>query len=1074
MRFNWFAGALLLAAGVLASGCIEKVTTVGGGFTVTPGSSGTFDPNRVPRLITCTPNVGPEASTTEFYIEGQNLLPLTPVVVTFGASQFNGQTNSAGTRIENPSSGTGTFTAPGGTGSVDVEVFITGQNPPYLTLPNGFTYLPAGAPPLPVALTMSPTSDTEFGGTTMDMTGQNVPVGTYQIIVGFQFASGAVNVAGQQTVADAWSCTVPPVPVNENFTGGTLQVSVIVYFSDLGMPPLIPTPVASAPPQGTNGNPFTYNHTGTPPSPPPEEYLILSGVQDNSIANAPDSFIRTIRKYDPAYDRITTVTGLAGRYMYNGATLFGPGGTHYYPAPMMVGDVSFRDANSTFAHFTLPSFTRTYEPAVPDGDPPATPVNSPVTGKLYHVTSTESGSTGAGATGLQDAFFAAYSNGEVEVFDTGGQPIHEEICIHERFASFPYFAVAHDNATPRIFVARCDGQDFVATGANTSELNLSGVTGTLKPLSLQLAGTYLYFATSTGNVYRCPLDSGMAGVAPQAVAQTWPGGLTHSYVADELNLSGDGTTICFVAGDGNLRFNTSTQNPPAYSTHNVFAIRNAHNGNPNIIAVTDFGATAGGPKQIMMWDIGSNTTYGSANVDNGANDRRVYMAGVNAFSGSTNLPGADVVVNYDGELCAFVTREDRNVVDGTSPAFVVYYIYVARIGQGTNQLARLNSLTTGSFGIGNVFHGDMTIVPGMWFPKVAPNAGMRYRLVFTVATVAGTGVGGQNQHLFTANITLTGGGIATPIISNRTDPGAPLPYNAGASSTTANYFGGFPSRQGHVLFLINADNADLLYLDLRDGVTSVASPVIRSHDSAAMKLPRNNTSGSPLENTYLPPGFAPDPAGSVNLEHWGNSIRTLHGPGLTSFTSEYMMFVAEESAGEEDVYVLQMNSLSSPLPSPAINVTNISGAGVIKVIEPSRDGAVLAVVKGTVGFAEGYRFSGAAGGGLYIVKDVIQSLADNETALTTSAESVSTTGNKIGRSMGWYHDASRYTLYFGEGSSAFTGTPIANAKSYLRFHRVDLDRAQGNLIGTPLHIDTIDGASIEDGAVYIYNIGKQE
>ncbi|MBX3459203.1 MAG: hypothetical protein KF696_04425 [Planctomycetes bacterium] len=1074
MRFNWWAGALLLAASLYLSGCIEKVTTVGGGFTVTPGSGGVFDPNKVPRLIACTPNVGPESGTTDFFIEGQNLLPLTPVVVTFGSLQFNGETNSLGTRITNPSSGTGMFTAPGGTGSVDVEVFITGQNPPYLTLPNGFTYLPPGAPPLPAALTMTPNTDTEFGGTTMNLTGQNVPVGTYQIIVSFQFSTGTVNVAGVQTVPDAWSCTIPPVPILENFQSGTLQVSVIVYFSDQGMPPLIPTPVASAPPQGATGNPFTYTHTGTPPSPPPEEYLIVSGVQGSSIANAPDSFIRTIRKYDPAYNRINTVTGLAGRYMYNGATLFGPGGTHHYPSPMMVGDVSFRDANSTFAHFTLPSFTRTYEPAVPDGDPPAAPVNKAVTGKLFHVTSTESGTTGASATGLQDAFFAAYSNGQVEVFDTGGQPIHEEICIHEHFGTFPYFAVAHDNATPRIFVARCDGQPWVASATNTSELNLSAVTGTLKPLSLQFAGNFLYFATSTGNVYRCPVDSGMAGVAPQAVAQTWPGGLTHSYVSDELNLSGDGTTICFIAGDGNLRFNTATQNPPAYSTHNVFAIRNAHNGNPNIIAVTDFGASPGGPKQIVMWDLGGNSTYGSANVDNGANDRRIYMAGINSFATATNLPGADVVVNYDGELCAFVTREDRNVVDGTTPAFVVYYIYVARIGLGTNQCARLNSFTAGSFGIGSVFHNDMTVVPGLWFPKVVPNAGMRNRLVFSVASVSGAGVTGQVQHIFTANITLTGSGIATPIINNRTDSGASQPFNSASSAVTGNYFGAFPSRQGHVLFLINANNADLLYLDLRDGVTSAIEPVRRSHDNAAMKLPRNDTAGSPLQNTYMPPGFAPDPAGAVNLEHWGNSLRTLHGPGLSAFTSEYLMFVAEESAGAEDLYVLQMNSLSSPLPSKAINVTNISGAGVIKVVEPSRDGAVLAVVKGTTGFAEGYRFSGAAGGTLYVVNDVIQALADNETGLTVSAQSVTTTGNKIGRGMGWYQNSNRYTLYFGEGSSAFTGTPIASAKSYLRFHRLDLDRTQGNLIGTPLRIDTIGGTSLDDGAVYIYNVGKQE
>ncbi len=1075
MKYSWIVSGLLIALAVVTSGCIEKVSTVGGSFTVTPGSGGVFNPNIVPRLISCSPNVGPEASSTDFFIEGQNLLPLTAVVVTFGTLQFNGMTNSVGNRIENPGSGNNMFTAPPGTGSVDIDVFITGQNPPYLSLPNGFTYLPAGAPPLPTAATMAPNTSDEFGGGTMVMTGTNAPIGAsqYLIIISFLFASGTVNVAATQTVADTWDVVIPAVPATENFTGGTLSVTVIAYFSDQGTPPLIPVPVASAPPQGPTGNPFTFTHSGTPPSPPPEEYVIVSGVQDNMIANAPDSFVRTIRKFDPAYDRITSPAGLSNRFMYNGSTLFAPNGTHSYPEPLMNSGVSFREANSIFAHFALPSFTRTYLPAVPDGDPALPAVNKAVTGKLFHHTSTESGSTGPTATGLSDAFFAAYSNGEVENFNTGGQPVHEEIALHEKFASFPFFAVAHDNATPRIFVCRCDGTPWISSGGNANELNLTAVTGTLKPLSLQFAGNYLYFATSTGNVYRCAVDGSTSGTAPVAAAQNWPGGTTHSYVADELNVSGDGNTIVFIAGDGNLRFTSTTQTPPAYSTHNVFAIQNANTGNPNIISVTDF-AGGGGAKQIVMWDLGSNATYGSGNVDNGANDRRVYMAGINAFSGSTNLAGSDVVVNFDGELCAFVTRENRNTVDGTTPAAVVYYLYVARIGQGTNDCFRLNSTTTGSYGVGAVFHADMTIVPGFYFPKVAPNAGMRNRLVFSVATVNGTGVDGQNQHLFTANIILTATGIATPSITNRTEAGAPQPYNSGAATNTDNYFGGFQSRGGHVLFLIDADNGDLLYLDLRDGVSTIIAPVQRSHDSANMKMPRNGTAASPLENTYLPPGFAPDPAGAVNLEHWGNQLRSLHGPGLTAFTSEYLMFVAEENAGEEDVYVLQMNSLSSPLPSLAINLTNIPGAGVIKVVEPSRDGAVLAVVKGATGFAEGYRFSGAAGGSLYVVNDVVQSLSDNETALTTSAQVVTTTGNKITRSMGWYQDPLRFSLYFGEGSSAYTGSPIPNAKSYLRFHRLDLDRTTGNTIGTPVHIDVIGPETLIDGAVYVYAVGKQE
>jgi hypothetical protein len=959
-------------------------------------------------------------------------------------------------------------------------VFVSGQNPPFLTFPTAFTYLPPGTPALPTVDSMTPNTSDEHGGQTMTMTGTNAPISSnYTIIASFLFSSATVHVACIQTVDNAWDVLVPAVPATENYTQGPLLITVRVTFSDQNTPQLLPISVTSAAPNSTtSGNPLRYMHSGTPLSPDPEEYVIMSGLEEIGSAGsvrAMESYVRTIRKYDPALNMQTPYADLQGRYMYNGSYFLAPSGTHHYPSPVQNITTSFREANSIFAHFVLPEFTRTYTPAVAVGVPTPPPVSKPVSGKLFHCTSQESGTSGPSTTGLQDAFFAVYSNGQVDEFDTGKVPVHEEIHIHPQFSQFPYFAVVHDNATPRIFVCRCDGEAWGASGGKTEELILTGVTGIIRHLSLKFCGNYLYFTTNNGNVWRSQVDA----TSPTATALNWPAGFTHSYISDELAVSGDGTTLAFVAGDGKLRFGNPTQAPPAYSTHNVFAVLSAHQGNGNIIPVTDW-AAAGAPRQIMMWDLdspaGANKTYGSANLVDGGNDRRIFMAGVNPFSSGsngTNLPGADVILSADGQLCAFVTREDRDFVDGTQPAAVVYYLYVARVGQGTNKMSRINSASGNNFGIGAAFDRDMTIVPGMWFPKKATNAGMNTRLVFTVATVAGAGTAGQNQHVFTADIQLTGTGIGTPIIHNRTDPQAPSPYVINAQTASANYFGAFPSRSGHVLFLINADTAELLFLDLRDGVTTPPQAILRAHDGQAMTLPTVPNPPAAQQNTYLPSGFAPDPAGSVDLEHWANQMRSLPGPGLTAFTSEYLMFVAEENAGEQDVYVLQMNSLTSPLPSDAINITNIAGPGSIKVVTPSLDGSVLAVVKGQGGFIETYRFAGAAAGKLHIVNDVIAAMNANATGLNSSAVAVTTVGNRISRGMGWYEDPTRFSLYFGEGSTVQGGTP-STAKSILRFQRLDLDRTTGNTIGTPVQIVSVGGVGIVEGATYIYGVGKQE
>lgn len=1063
-------GSLLMvavAAALLVAGCSEVIIVTPAKFK--QPQSAPLGPPKVPKLLYVTPNVGDQSLSTPFAIEAVNLLPSTPAVVHFGAVTFNGMTNASGSRIEDPMGPGGLFSAPPGTGVVDLEVFVTGQNPPTLQLPNAFYYLPPGSPAMPTVTSMAPNASDEFGGGPMVFTGTNVPIGAgYQIVVSFLFSSGTLNIVAQQTFNDSWTILTPAVPAAETFTAGQLQVSVTVNFSAGGLP----IPIIVAPPQNPNdGNPFRYNASASPPDPDPTEFVFASGLYGGAVSasNIRESYIRSVSLYEEAPNRLTNaVNNMTDRFMYNGASRLTPNGTHYYPSPLMNSGASFREGNSIFAHFDLPQFNRKYAPAPTVAVPQPNPVTKPVTAHLYHCTNSE---TGSSATGTQDALFAAYSNGEFEYFEIGpSAQIWEEIHIHEQFSTLPFFAVAYDTANPRLYVCRMDGNVFIGSGKNNIEINMSGVAGKLQGLSLCMAGLFLYFNTDLGNVYRTPLDSATSGVPPIAQACAWPATGSHTIVSDQMSLSGDGTTICFIAGTGNQRWDNFAQAATPPSTQDVYAIRNANQGNSNIIAVTNFAATTGGTKQLVFWNLGdaATSTYGSLAVDSGGNDRRVYMAGINNFAGA-NRPGSDVVVNFSGTLCAFVARENRSQIDAPNSDAIVNFLYVARIDQN-NQMVRVNSATTNSFGLGNYFHRDMTFVPGFWFPRKIPNNAMDRRLVFTCAGIAG-GVQGADQHLFTLDLNISGVGLSLAGIADRSVTPMATPFKVDASLPGFNYFGAFPSLGGTVLFVIETKTGLLQYLDLRDGVTSVLQNIKKAHSQADVVLPNNNTKGDVLENTYLPSGFASDPLGSQNVEHWGNQIRSLHGPGLSPFSMEYLMFVSEETPGAEDIYVLQMSGLANPLPSDAINITNIPSAGAIKLFCPSKDGGVMAVVKGPNGYPFGYFASGAVDGWLYVVNDVVGSLGANMTTLTNSATQVVLAGSKYSRGMEWHQTNSRYTLYFGEGSSVPTAPN--RPQSLLRFSRLDLDRINNNAISNVEQIRP-GGNPLADGAVYVYGVGKRE
>jgi hypothetical protein len=333
---------------------------------------------------------------------------------------------------------------------------------------------------------MTPNVSDEFGGLTTIFQGTNVSLAAgYQIVVSFLFSTGTVNVVGVQTATDTWSCPIPAVPAAENFTSGTLQVSVTVSFSSGGLP----IPIIVAPPTSqADGNPFRYSIASNPPDPDPNEFVVASGLVAPGTFTIADGFIRTVSLYEEAKNTLTNQVDakLANRYQNNASAQFAPAGTHFYPSPLMNGGVSFREANSAYSHFSLPQFNRRYTPAPTQSNPQPNFVTKPVRAKLYHVTGPE---TAAAPTGAQDGFFAAYSNGEVEYFEPGTTAqVWEEIHVHEQFAQFPLFAVAHDAAIPRVFVCRMDGLPFVASGRNTNEINCSGVTGRIQGLSMCLAG----------------------------------------------------------------------------------------------------------------------------------------------------------------------------------------------------------------------------------------------------------------------------------------------------------------------------------------------------------------------------------------------------------------------------------------------------------------------------------------------------------------------------------------------------------------------------------------------------------
>ena len=1063
MAMRYMAILGLLAAALL-SGCVEIKHLTPATF-VQPAKGLPPGPPRIPRLLFVTPNVAPEAAGTTFAIEAVNLLPNSDAVVSFGTLTFSGRTNSTGTRIIDVSGNL--FTAPPGTGVIDVEVFISGQNPPTLQLTNAFYYLPPGSPQLPTVTSMSPNTSDQFGGGVTIFQGTNVPLASgYQIVVSFLFSRGNVNTVAIQTASDSWSCPIPAVPAAENFTAGSIDVSVVVNFSSGGLP----IPIIVAPPTNpSDGNPFKYTINTNPPDPEPQEFVIASGLFSNTAGTIQETFIRSVSLYDKAKDELRTLPEprLADKYMQNGANFFAPAGTHYYPSPLMNGGVSYRDANSRFAHFSVPQFNRRYTPAPTPANPQPNFVTKPVTGRLFHCTGPESASA---PTGVGDAFFAAYSNGEVEYFEPGlGAQIWEEIHFHDQFQQFPFFAATYDLAVPRVYVSRMDGLPFVASGRNTNEINCSGVSGRIQGLSLRLAGQYIYFTTNDGNVWRSPIDSSSSGINPIAQICSWPATGSHTVVSDHLSISGDGTTICFIAGTGIDRWDSFAASNTPPSTQDVYVIRNGHQGSANIAAVTNFAATTAGARQLVFWNLDDNaaSTYGSMNVDNGANDRRVYMAGVNNNTGS-NRPGSDVVVNFTGTLCAFVARENRAAADPPNSDAVVNYLYVARTDT-TNEMLRVNAATTNNFGIGAQFDRSMAIVPGFWFPRKIPNAGMDRRIVFTCSGQAG-GVQGAEQHLFTLDVNFSGIGVSAGPLVNRSDDRLAPPYNVGPAQRLNNYFGAFPSLSGSVLFLIEERSGELVYLDLRDGVSTLVQNVRRSHDQSFVILPNDTTASSPFQNTYLPSGFAADGSGS-GLEHWGNNLRSLQGPGLNPFVAEYLFFVAQEAPGIDDLYVLQMSGLASPLPSDAINVTNLSDPGTIKAVIPAKDGGVIAVIKGPFGYPHGYRVSSSVDGRLYIVSDVPGTLAANATALTKSAVHVTTTGTKFSRLMDWYHSTDRYSLYFGEGT-AVQPAPT-QSQAFLRFSRLSVDRTNNNAI-QPLEQVTPGRTALTDGAVVVYAAGKRE
>jgi len=216
-----------------AAGTVDITVTTAGGTSVT-NAADQYTYVAAPTVTSMSPTSGPATGGTTVTITGTNFSGAR--AVTFGGTMASGYTVNSTTQI--------TATAPAGTGTVDVRV-ITAGGTSATSAADQYTYVAA-----PTVTSMSPTSGSATGGTTVIITGTNFS-GARAVTFGGTAASGyTVNSATQITAkAPAGTGTVD---VRVTTAGGTSATSAADQFTYTSLPTLSINDISM--PEGDSGS----------------------------------------------------------------------------------------------------------------------------------------------------------------------------------------------------------------------------------------------------------------------------------------------------------------------------------------------------------------------------------------------------------------------------------------------------------------------------------------------------------------------------------------------------------------------------------------------------------------------------------------------------------------------------------------------------------------------------------------------------------------------------------------------------------------------------------------------------
>ncbi len=205
----------------------------------------TGTPPSAPAVTSVTPNTGPGTGGTVVTINGTNL---TGVSVFFGLTAATGVTCTATAC---------TATSPAGTGTVNVTVYTTASGPSASSSADQFTYVaPASTPTI---TSISPTSGTTAGGTSVTIVGTNL-VGATAVKFGSTGATVTADTATSIT-ATAPTGSAGAVTISVATAGGT--VADAAAYTYVAPAPAAPTIASISPTSGSTAGGTQVTIVGT-------------------------------------------------------------------------------------------------------------------------------------------------------------------------------------------------------------------------------------------------------------------------------------------------------------------------------------------------------------------------------------------------------------------------------------------------------------------------------------------------------------------------------------------------------------------------------------------------------------------------------------------------------------------------------------------------------------------------------------------------------------------------------------------------------------------------------------------